>query len=90
VLLPVSLAYIVILASAIVGLQFGGFSPSSWQFSGALFGVNVLLLIVLFFILDRGRIVSPAYSRLDPRHLERLRAVTAARTAHQMGAQARS
>ena len=90
VLLPVSLAYIVIMGGAIVGLQLVGFAPSSWQFSGALFGLNVLLLILLFFILDRGRIVSPAYSRLDPRHLERLRAVTAARTAHQIGAQARS
>jgi NADH-quinone oxidoreductase subunit H len=83
VLLPVSLAYIVIMGSAIVGLQMAGFAFASWQFSGALFGMNVLLVIILFFILDRGRIVSPAYSRLDPRHLERLRAVTAARTAHQ-------
>jgi NADH-quinone oxidoreductase subunit H len=83
VLLPVSLAYIVIMGSAIVGLQRAGIAPASWQYSGALFGMNVLLVIILFFILDRGRIVSPAYSRLDPRHLERLRAVTAARTAHQ-------
>jgi NADH-quinone oxidoreductase subunit H len=90
VLLPVSLAYIVIMASAIVGLQMAGIAAASWQFSGALFGMNVLLVIILFFILDRGRIVSPAYSRLDPRHLERLRAVTAARTAHQARAEARS
>jgi NADH-quinone oxidoreductase subunit H len=82
VLLPLALAYIVLMGGAIVTLQMFGFRPTSWQFSGALFGLNVLLVIVLFFIFDRGRIVSPAYSRLDPRHLERLRAVTADRGAH--------
>jgi NADH-quinone oxidoreductase subunit H len=85
VLLPVALAYIVIMGSAIVGLQFAGYAPASWQFSAALFGLNVLLVLILFFILDRGRIVSPAYSRLDRRHLERLREVTATREAQQAG-----
>ena len=89
-LLPTALTYIVIMASAILGLQIAGFGPASWQYNGALFGLNVLLVLLLFFVLDRGRIVSPSYSRLDPRHLERLRAVTAARTAHQASAQARS
>src|SRR5262245_15113918 len=79
ILLPLALAYIMIMGGAIVALQSAGFAPKSWQFSGALFGLNVVLVSVLFFIIDRGRIVSPAYSRLDPRHLERLRAVTAAR-----------
>jgi NADH-quinone oxidoreductase subunit H len=79
ILLPLALAYIVIIAGSIIGLQLAGFGPSSWQFSAALFGLNVLLVIVLFFVFDRGRIVSPAYSRLDARHLGRLRAVTAAR-----------
>jgi NADH-quinone oxidoreductase subunit H len=88
VLLPVSLAYIVIMGGAIVALQLAGFAPASWKFSGALFGLNVLLILILFFILDRGRIVSPAYSRLDRRHLERLRAVTAARSTPQVGAEA--
>jgi NADH-quinone oxidoreductase subunit H len=78
-LLPVALTYIVIMASAIVALQSAGFAPRSWQYSGALFALNGVLVIVLFFVLDRGRIVSPAYSRLDPRSLERLRAMTAAR-----------
>lgn len=81
VLLPLSLAYIVIMGGAIVGLQTAGFAPASWQFSAALFGLNVLLIIMLLFIFDRGRIVSPAYSRLDRRHLARLRAVTADRVA---------
>jgi NADH-quinone oxidoreductase subunit H len=79
VLLPVALAYIVIMGGAVIGLQLAGFAPRSWQYSGALFGLNVVLVVVLFFLLDRGRIVSPAYSRLDARHLERLRAITADR-----------
>ncbi|MGH7678922.1 MAG: NADH-quinone oxidoreductase subunit NuoH [Gemmatimonadaceae bacterium] len=79
ILLPVALGYIVVMGGAIVGLQMAGFAPRSWQYSGALFALNVVLVLVLLFFFDRGRIVSPAYSRLDPRHLERLRALTAAR-----------
>jgi NADH-quinone oxidoreductase subunit H len=78
-LLPVALTYIVIMATAVLGLQIAGFGPASWQFNAALFGLNVLLVLLLFFVLDRGRIVSPASSRLDPTHLARLRALTAAR-----------
>jgi NADH-quinone oxidoreductase subunit H len=89
-LLPTALTYIVIMASSIVGLQYAGFAPSSWQYSGALFGLNVLLVLLLFFVLDRGRIVSPASSRLDAKHVERLRALTAARmrNAPRVGAEA--
>ena len=82
ILLPISLAYIVTMASAVVGLQYAGFAPRSWQYSGALFGLNVVLVVVLFFLFDRGRIISPAYSRLDARQIDRLRAVTAARVRH--------
>jgi NADH-quinone oxidoreductase subunit H len=78
-LLPTALTYIVVIASSIVALQYAGFGPRSWQFSAALFGLNVLLVLLLFFVLDRGRIVSPASSRLDAKHVERLRALTAAR-----------
>jgi NADH-quinone oxidoreductase subunit H len=79
ILLPLVLAYIVIIASAILALQIAGYRQSSWQFNGALFGLNVVLVIVLFFFFDRGRIVSPASSRLDAKHVQRLRAITAAR-----------
>jgi NADH-quinone oxidoreductase subunit H len=79
VMLPTALAYIVIVASAIIGLQVAGLSPRSWQFSGALFVMNIVLVGVLLFVLDRGRIISPAYSRLDARHLARLREITASR-----------
>jgi NADH-quinone oxidoreductase subunit H len=79
VLLPVALAYIVVIASAVLGLQLAGYSPASWQFHAVLFGINVVLVIALLFVADRGRIVSPAYSRLDARNLNRLRAATASR-----------
>jgi hypothetical protein len=76
------------MGGAIVALQAAGYAPASWRFNGALFGLNILLILILVFVLDRGRIVSPAYSRLDRRHLEGLRAVTAARSAPQVGAEA--
>jgi NADH-quinone oxidoreductase subunit H len=79
ILLPAMLAYIVIVATAILGLQMAGFGPRSWQFNGGLFLLNVVVVGAFFFILDRGRIVSPAYSRLDARHVAQLRAATAAR-----------
>jgi hypothetical protein len=43
-------------------------------------GVNVVLVIITFFILDRGRIISPAYGRATPQQIARLRAVTTARS----------
>jgi NADH-quinone oxidoreductase subunit H len=79
IMLPTALAYIMVMAGSVLALQIAGFTPASWQFSAALFGLNVLVVIIVFFLLDRGRIVSPAYSRLDSAHLERLRAATAAR-----------
>ena len=79
VLLPMALAYIVIIASAVIGLQLAGFGPASWQFNAGMAGLNVVCVGLLLFLLDRGRIISPAYSRLDPRSLERLRGMTAAR-----------
>ena len=75
ILLPVMLGYIVVMASAILALQKAGFAPASFAFSGALLGINVVLVGVLLFVFDSGRIVSPAYSRLDKRNLTRLRAV---------------
>ena len=79
VLLPTALVYIMLVAGSVIALQIAGFGSGSWQFHAALFGLNVLVVVLVFFLLDRGRIVSPAYSRLDPAHLERLRAATAAR-----------
>jgi hypothetical protein len=35
--------------------------------------VNIVLLVLIFGFIDRGRLISPAYSRLDRRDLDRLR-----------------
>jgi hypothetical protein len=52
----------------------------SWVFGGALLVLNIIVCVIVFFILDRGRIVSPAYSRLDRRNLEKLRRAALDRT----------
>jgi len=85
VLLPLSLSYIVITGGAILvldmlrvprGVQWFGISP----FWAALGVLNVVLAVLVFVILDRGRIISPAYSRLSPIQIARLRAMSAGRS----------
>jgi len=72
-MLPVILAYVVVIAGGTLVLEMLGFHPASWQFSVIMFGVNIVLLVIMFGVIDRGRLVSPAYSRLDKRNLEKLR-----------------
>ena len=72
-MLPVALAYIVIVASAILGLDYLGLDRGR-NFGLAMFGLNLVLLVLLFVILDRGRIISPAYSRVERERMARLRA----------------
>jgi NADH-quinone oxidoreductase subunit H len=79
-MLPAALGYVIVLASAILGLESAGILQGSWGFTGALLGLNVVLLVLIFGVLDRGRLISPAYSRLDRKDLEKLRKVTADRT----------
>ena len=73
VMLPLALAYIVVIAGAILGLSYAGYVRGSWQFGATLLVLNIIVVALVFFILDRGRIVSPAYSRLDRRNLQKLR-----------------
>ena len=72
-MLPLALAYIVIAASAILGLDYLGFGRGR-NFGLAMFGLNLVLLVFIFVILDRGRIISPASSRLERERLGRVRA----------------
>jgi NADH-quinone oxidoreductase subunit H len=72
-LLPVSLAYIVVVAGAGLGLEYAGFYPESWQFAVTMLVVNIVILALMFGFIDRGRLISPAYSRLDRRNLDKLR-----------------
>ena len=84
-MLPLALAYIVIIAATILALDyFGSTQPwlqrSSAWYGVVMLGVNIVLAFIVFFILDRGRIISPAYGRATPQQIARLRAVTAARS----------
>lgn len=84
-MLPLALAYIVITGGAILVLdmlqvprsvQWFGISP----FWAALGVLNLVLAVLVFVVLDRGRIISPAYSRLSPLQIARLRAMSAGRS----------
>ena len=76
-MLPLALTYIVVIAGAVVLLEALGFARGSWPFHLGLAMINLAGVVILFMILDRGRLVSPAYSRLDRRDLAKLRAVSA-------------
>ena len=79
-MLPLSLSYIVVMASAILGLDAAGVARGSWAFGLSLLALNVVLVGILFLVIDRGRLISPAYSRLDKRNVDKLRAVSARST----------
>ncbi|HUR92268.1 MAG TPA: NADH-quinone oxidoreductase subunit NuoH [Gemmatimonadaceae bacterium] len=72
-MLPLALGYIVVIASVMLGLAASGIEYGP-LYGLALFGVNLALVMILFVMVDHGRIVSPAYGRLDPAELEMLRA----------------
>jgi NADH-quinone oxidoreductase subunit H len=78
-MLPLALAYIVIVAATILGLDYLGLERG-FLYGLAMLAVNAVLVVIVFFILDRGRIISPAYGRASPQQISRLRAVTAARS----------
>ncbi len=84
-MLPLALAYIVITGGAILVLDMLGV-PRSVQWFGvspfwaALGVLNIVLAVLVFVLLDRGRIISPAYSRLSPIQIARLRAMSAGRS----------
>ena len=82
VLLPMSLAYIVVVAAAILGLSAAGITRGSWAYVLSLLGVNVVVLVLVFWVIDRGRIVSPAVSRIEARQLAHLRAYSARSSLH--------
>ena len=79
-MLPLALTYIVAMAGVILLLSYGGYSRGSWVFGGALLALNILFVSVVFFVIDRGRILSPAYSRLDRRNLKKLQQAALDRT----------
>jgi NADH-quinone oxidoreductase subunit H len=78
-MLPAALTYIVLVASILLALDYAGV-PRGFVSGLIMLAVNLVLVFIAFVILDRGRIISPAYGRATPQQLARLRAVAAART----------
>jgi len=80
-LLPLALGYIVAIATTIVTLDVLGFARGSVPFHAGLILLNLAAVVILFVLLDRGKLISPAYSRLNKREVARLRAVSTPRRA---------
>jgi NADH-quinone oxidoreductase subunit H len=72
VMLPIALAYIVIVAAATLGLDALGVARGP-LFSLALLGMNVVIVTILLRWLDRGKLISPSSARVGPTDLVRLR-----------------
>lgn len=85
IMLPLVLAYILIIATATLALDWMGV-PRDWRFSLSLLGLNIVLTGLLLAWGDRGKLVSPASARLDARELARRRARSAVATSTAMGA----
>ena len=75
VLLPMALIYITAVASMVLGLDFAGLARNGMAFRGAMLGMNLVFVVLVFWVLDRGRIISPAFSRLDRERVAHLRTV---------------
>lgn len=90
VMLPTALSYVVIIAGATLGLDALGVARTNRLFTLALLGMNLVLLFVLFFVLDRGRLVSPASARARSDEIARLRAMARTRVAVRSAPQAAS
>ncbi|HVF38488.1 MAG TPA: complex I subunit 1 family protein, partial [Gemmatimonadaceae bacterium] len=75
-MLPLALAYIVIIAAALLILEAAGI-PQGAMHSSILGAMNMALVVLVFAILDRGRIISPAYGRMSAARLNRMRGLSA-------------
>jgi NADH-quinone oxidoreductase subunit H len=72
-MLPLALAYIVIIAAVTLGLDMTGLVRGR-RYGLIMFGINIVLLVLVFVLLDRGRIISPASTRVRDEGIARLRA----------------
>jgi len=76
IMLPLALSYIIIIAAVILILESAGMARGA-MYSSIMGVVNVVLVMIVFTILDHGRIISPAYSRLEAARIARLRGMAA-------------
>ena len=72
-MLPLALTYIVIVAAVTLALDMAGLRRST-LYGLIMFGVNIVLMVIVFVLLDRGRIISPASTRVRDEGIARLRA----------------
>ena len=72
VLLPLMLGYIVLVAAVLLALQAAGIG-AGWARTGILLALNVVVLATMFFVVDRGRLLSPTTQRLKRVDVDRLR-----------------
>ena len=75
ILLPVALGYIMLIATIELVLSAVGVAPGPVH-SFVLLMANVCILLLGFVMIDEGRLISPAYGRLQQRELLRLRAMS--------------
>ncbi|MDQ6736307.1 MAG: NADH-quinone oxidoreductase subunit NuoH [Gemmatimonadota bacterium] len=73
VMLPLALVYIVLIATTLLILQAIGIEPGPLH-SLVLLMENICILLLLFVMVDEGRIISPAYGRAQQARMKRLRA----------------
>jgi NADH-quinone oxidoreductase subunit H len=85
-LLPLALGYIVMIAATVLVLDAVGVQPGPIH-SLVLLLENVCIVMVLFVMVDHGRIMSPAYGRAQQAELLRLRARSARAALGSGGAQ---
>jgi NADH-quinone oxidoreductase subunit H len=78
-MLPLALFYIIIIAAVTLGLDMLGV-PRDWRFGLIMLGMNLVLVFLVFVLLDRGRLISPASSRVRDEGIARLRARSARST----------
>lgn len=72
IMLPAALGYIVVMAVLILALDAAGIHRGAMH-SAILGAFNLIIVVLLAAVLDRGRIISPAYGRMDKKNVDRLR-----------------
>jgi NADH-quinone oxidoreductase subunit H len=72
VMLPIALVYLTVISTAMLLMDKAGLGRGA-TFGYAMGALNLVCVVLLFVVLDRGRLVSPASARLSPDDVERLR-----------------
>ena len=73
VMLPAALGYIILIAATLLVLQALGINPGP-EHSFILLAENICLVLLLFVMVDEGRLISPAYGRAQQSRIVKLRA----------------